>query len=365
MSTDQTAASPTAPVDRPADVRPGEELDIAALEAYLRAHLPDAAGPVEVRQFPRGFSNLTYLVCAGDRELVLRRPPFGAQVRGGHDVVRECRLLQALHPVYPQAPRPLLCCDDEAVLGAPFYLMERVEGVILRDRLPAGVALDPETMRGVCLAAVDTLADLHAVDWRAAGLEGIGHPEGYVERQVAGWAGRWEKAKTDEVPEMDAAAAWLAAHCPGESGAALVHGDFKYDNLVLDPADLARVRAVLDWEMATVGDPLLDLGTTLGYWAEADDPPELKMFGITHLPGNLDRQDVVERYAARTGRDVSGIVFHYVHGLFKVGVICQQIYARFQAGKTRDPRFAGLLHVVRATGRMAVRAMETGRVCGV
>lgn len=352
-------------VDRAAGVRAGEELDAAALEAYLRENLPGIDGPVEVRQFPRGFSNLTYLVRAGEREWVLRRPPFGADVRGGHDMEREHRVLAALHPVYPKAPRPVLFCADTAVLGAPFYLMERVEGVILRDRPPAGVTLDEATMGGVCRAAVETLAELHAVDWRAAGLEGLGHPEGYVERQVSGWSARWERAKTDPVPEMDAAAAWLAAHRPPESGAALIHGDFKYDNLVLDPARLARVRAVLDWEMATVGDPLMDLGTTLGYWAEAADPPELKMFGVTHLPGNLDRQGVVDAYAAATGRDVDGVVFHYVYGLFKVGVIAQQIYARFRAGKTKDPRFAGLLHVVRACGRMAARAIDTGRVSGL
>jgi aminoglycoside phosphotransferase (APT) family kinase protein len=351
-------------VDRPAGVRPGEELDAAALAAYLRAHLPGFGGEVEVRQFPRGFSNLTYLVRAGNREMVLRRPPFGAAVRGGHDMEREHRVLAALHPVYPKAPRPVLYCGNEHVLGAPFYLMERIPGVILRDRPPPGLTLDEGTMRGVCFALVDTLAELHAIDWRAAGLEGLGHPEGYVERQVSGWAARWERAKTDPVPELDAAAAWLAANLPGESGAALIHGDFKYDNLVLDPADLTRVRAVLDWEMATVGDPLMDLGTTLGYWAEAGDGPELKGFGVTHLPGNLTRRQVVERYAEKTGRDVGGIVFHYVYGLFKVAAIAQQIYARFKAGKTADPRFGGLIHVVRACGRMAERAMETGRVGG-
>jgi aminoglycoside phosphotransferase (APT) family kinase protein len=343
---------PASPVDSAAPVRHGEELDAAALQAYLREHLPDAAvdGELEIRQFPRGFSNLTYLVRAGGREMVLRRPPFGADVRGGHDVVREHRILAALHPAWPKVPRPLLCCDDASVLGAPFYLMERVSGVVLR----AGARLGETEMRGVCLAAVDTLAELHSVDFHAAGLEGLGRPEGYVRRQVEGWTGRWRKAMTDEVPEMDAAAAWLAAHLPAEGAPAVIHNDFKYDNLVLHPADLSRVRAVLDWEMATLGDPLMDLGTTLAYWAEPDDPPELKMFGITHLPGNLDRRGVVDRYAEKTGRSVSGIAFHHACGLFKVGVIAQQIYARYRAGKTRDPRFAGLLHVVRAAGRMAV-----------
>jgi aminoglycoside phosphotransferase (APT) family kinase protein len=365
MSADASAAPdpPSPPLDRDAPVRPGEELDAAALAAYLREHLPDlGGGGVAVRQFPRGFSNLTYLVKAGGRELVLRRPPFGAAVRGGHDVVREHAVLAALHPVWPKVPRPLLCCGDEAVLGAPFYLMERVPGVILRDRAPAGIDLGPDTMRRVCLAAVDTLAELHAVDWRAAGLEGIGRPDGYVARQVEGWTARWEKAKTDEVPRMDEAAAWLAAHLPPEGAPAVIHNDYKYDNLVLDPGDPGHVRAVLDWEMATLGDPLMDLGTTLAYWAEPGDPPELKSFGITHLPGNLDRRGVVERWAEKTGRDAGGIVFHYVYGLFKVGVIAQQIYARFRAGKTQDPRFAGLIHVVRAAARVAAQALERGSI---
>jgi aminoglycoside phosphotransferase (APT) family kinase protein len=353
-------ASP--PLDRDAPVRPGEELDAAALAAYLRAHLPGIGGEVEVRQFPRGFSNLTYLVRAGGREMVLRRPPFGAAVRGGHDIVREHRILAALHPVWPKVPRPVLGCEDESVLGAPFYLMERVPGIILRDRPPAGLDLGPDAMRRICLAAVDTLAELHNVDWRAAGLQEIGRPEGYVARQVEGWTTRWEKSRTDDVPAMDEAAAWLAANLPAEGPASIIHNDFKYDNLVLDPADPSRVRAVLDWEMATLGDPLMDLGTTLAYWSEPGDPAELKSFGLTHLPGNLDRRGVAARWEERTGRDASGILFHYVYGLFKVGVIVQQIYARYRAGKTQDPRFAGLIHLVRATGRMAADAIDRGTI---
>lgn len=356
-----SSAGSAVPLDSASAVRPGEEVDAGALGAYLREHLPGvAAGGLEIRQFPRGFSNLTYLVAAGGREMVLRRPPFGAQVRGGHDVVREYRILAALHPVWPRVPRPLVCCDDATVIGAPFYLMERVHGVVLRDRSPAGVTLDPRTMRQVCLSAVDTLSDLHSVDWRAAGLEGIGRPEGYVARQVEGWSERWRRAVTDDVPEMDAAAAWLSGHLPAERAPSIIHNDYKYDNLVLDPGDLTRVRAVLDWEMATLGDPLMDLGTTLAYWAEPGDPPELKSFGVTHLPGNLDRRAVAERWAEKTGRDVSGLLFYYVYGLFKVGVIAQQIYARFRAGKTQDPRFGALIHVVRAAARTAAHAIERG-----
>ena len=250
-----------------------------------------------MEQFPRGFSNLTYLLRLGEAELVLRRPPFGSTVRGAHDVAREFRVLSALQGAFP-VPRPLLLCDDDAVIGAPFYVMERVRGVILRDRPPPGLALDAPRMRGICHALVDTLVALHDPDAGAPGLREIGRPDGYVERQVEGWVGRYRAARTDEVPGMERAARWLAEQRPRAGGVAVLHNDFKYDNLVLDPADPTRVLAVLDWEMATRGDPLMDVGTTLGYWAEPGDPPELRAFGVTSLPGNLDRRGFVERYAA-------------------------------------------------------------------
>ncbi len=254
------------------------------------------------------------------------------------------------------------------MIGAPFYLMERVRGVILRQpKAPAGIDLPPERMRAISEAAVDGLAALHAVDYRQAGLGDLGHPQGYVTRQVEGWSGRWQKARTDDVPDLDRAAAWLAAHLPpdiGDAGAALLHNDYKYDNLVLDPADLSRVVAVLDWEMATVGDPLMDLGTSLGYWMDPDDFPELKMLpaGPTTLPGNLGRAEVVERYAAQSGRDVSGILFYYVFGLFKIAVIAQQIYYRYRQGLTRDERFAALLGAVRVLGRTTAAAIARNRI---
>ncbi len=354
-------AGPAA-IDRATAVRAGEMIDVERLEAFLRAHVPDASGPLVVEQFPRGFSNLTYLLRLGERELVLRRPPFGAQVRSGHDVGREYRILSALISVYPKVPRPIACTDDDSIIGAPFYVMERVRGIILRDRPPEGVTLDAERMRGICEALVDTLVELHAVDYAAAGLGDLGRPEGYVERQVSGWITRYQNARTGEVTDMDSAAAWLKANQPPVSGAALIHNDFKYDNLVLDPNDLTRVIAVLDWEMATIGDPLMDLGTTLGYWVQADDTPELGQIGLTARQGNLSRDEVAQRYAAKSGRDVSDILFYYVYGLFKVAVICQQIYFRYRRGFTRDPRFGKLDILVAACARSAVRAIERHRV---
>ncbi|RIH89501.1 thiamine kinase [Meiothermus luteus] len=346
-------------MDQAVPVRKGEELNVAALEAYLKDHLPGAGGRLEVLQFPSGYSNLTYLLRLGEQELVLRRPPFGANIKTAHDMGREYRILKALWPVYPRVPRPLLYCDDEGVLGAPFYVMERLHGVILRTKPPEG--LTPAQMRRVCEAALDALVELHGLDYAKAGLADLGRPEGYVERQVRGWTERYLKARTEEVPGMEQAMAWLPAHLPPPQPAALIHNDFRYDNLMFDPG-LRRVVAVLDWEMATLGDPLMDLGTTLAYWAEANDPPGLRDFGLTHLPGNYRRAELVQAYARRTGRDVSGILFYYVFGLFKVGVIMQQIYARYQKGLTQDARFAALIHLIREVGHKIQKALETEKL---
>jgi aminoglycoside phosphotransferase (APT) family kinase protein len=351
-----------ADLDPTAPVRPGEELPLAALEAYLRQHLPDAAGPLTVEQFPHGHSNLTYLLRLGGTECVLRRPPFGNPVKTAHDMGREYRVLSRLCAVFPAAPRPRLYCDDEGVLGAPFYVMERRRGVVLRKELPPGVAVDPPTARRLCTALIDTLARLHALDYRAAGLGDLGKPEGYVARQVAGWSNRYAAARTDDVPELERVARWLGEHLPPESGAAVIHNDYKYDNLLLDPADPTHLVAVLDWEMATVGDPLMDLGTTLGYWVEAGDPEPLRRaaFGPTALPGSLTRRELVGRYEERAGRTAPGVLFYYCFGLFKIAVIVQQIYARYVRGHTRDARFARLNDLVVVLGRQADRALDAG-----
>jgi aminoglycoside phosphotransferase (APT) family kinase protein len=357
----------SAQLDEPRAVRSGEELPIEALQAYLDARLP-GLGAVTVEQFPSGYSNLTYLLRAGERELVLRRPPFGAAVKTGHDMGREHRILAALHPVWPKAPRPVLACADESVLGAPFYLMERVRGVILRGAPGRpGPPLAPEQARRASEALIDTLAELHALDFAAAGLRDLGRPEGYVARQVQGWSERYANARTDDVPEVERLAAWLAGHVPAQGGAALIHNDYKFDNVVFDPGGLGAIRAVLDWEMATLGDPLLDLGTTLAYWADRDDPEEwrqLSVVPVTLQDGSLDRAGVVERYARASGLapDAARIVFAYAYGLFKVAVIAQQIFARFRRGHTQDARFSGLGRVVRACGRVGLRAVELKRI---
>jgi aminoglycoside phosphotransferase (APT) family kinase protein len=357
--------APRPRLDEAGEVREEERLDPEKLRPFLASALPGVDGPITVRQFRKGHSNLTYLVAIGGREAVLRRGPFGARVKTAHDMGREWKLLSALQGLYPRAPRPLAFCDDEAVLGARFYLMERVRGVILRgDGSGSGLALDPGVLRATSTALIDNLADLHAVDLERTGLSSMGKPEGYVERQVKGWTERYLAARTDDVPEVEAAAAWAAAHRPPAGGVALVHNDYKYDNVVLDPDQPSRVVAVLDWEMATIGDPLMDLGTTLGYWTDPGDSPLLKAhaFGPTHLPGSLSRREVVARYAERTGRAPGDLLFHYVFALFKLAVILQQIYRRYVDGHTHDPRFASMIGLVRVLGLQAARALERGRI---
>jgi aminoglycoside phosphotransferase (APT) family kinase protein len=351
-------------IDRPKPVRPGEELDTDRLEAYLSEHVPDLDGPVTVEQFPSGHSNLTYLLHAGDQEFVLRRPPFGAKIKTAHDMGREYHILSHLVDVYPRGPRPLLYCADESVLGAPFYVMERLTGVILRASAPAGLELPPALMRRLSENFVDNLVEIHGLDYEAAGLVDLGRPAGYVRRQIEGWTRRYHNARTDDIPDVERVAAWLAEHMPPEAGASLIHNDYKYDNLVLDPEDLSRIVGVLDWEMATVGDPLMDLGTTLGYWVDPDDPTELRSlaFSLTTLPGNLNRRELAQRYAEQGGLDLSNILFYYVYALFKIAVIVQQIYARYKAGLTKDERFAMMGYVVQMLGKAAVLAIEKGRI---
>ncbi|HEX7285243.1 MAG TPA: phosphotransferase family protein [Candidatus Angelobacter sp.] len=346
-------------LDHSAAVRSGEELDLARLEPYLRENFPEARGPLQVKQFPSGHSNLTYSVKLGEKEMVLRRPPFGSKVKTAHDMGREYHVLSKLHSAYP-APKPLLHCTDESVIGAPFYLMERVHGVILRRKFPTGLELSPDTARRLSESFIDNLALLHNLDYSALGLGDLGKPQGYLERQVKGWIERYHGSKTHELPEIEQISSWLTAHMPSQSDATLVHNDYKYDNMVLDAEDITQIRAVLDWEMCTLGDPLSDLGTALAYWVNADDPPEVQMvrWGPTGIPGSLTRAQLAQRYAEKTGRNISNIVFYYVFALFKVAVIIQQIYYRYHHGLTKDERFATMGEVTKMLLRVGLSAAE-------
>jgi len=356
MSTPATYAEEALPPRR------GEMPDAEALAAYLNGRLAGFHGLPEIRQYTGGYSNLTYLLTWTGGQCILRRPPAGADIRGGHDMSREYRVLRALKPLFPQVPEALLHCDDPSVIGAPFFLMERVEGRILRGGGKAPPPPGPEAMRALSQQSVRMLARLHDIDPAGTPLEGLGRPDGYLQRQTEGWIARYRRAATDEVDGIEETIAWMQDNMPAGSGASLIHNDFKYDNLVIDPADPTRIRAVLDWEMATLGDPLLDLGTTLAYWSEPGDPSALMPFNLTWLPGNLGRREVAALYAEARGIAEPDLLFPYVFGCFKVGVIVQQIYARYRKGLTADPRFAGLKAVLEAMVGQALRALRDGEI---
>jgi aminoglycoside phosphotransferase (APT) family kinase protein len=332
------------------EVREGEDFDLSAVERYMRERiegLPE--GELEVRQFPSGASNLTYLVKIGDWEGVLRRPPQGPLPPKAHDMGRESDLLMKLHEAFPLAPKPYFFTDDESIIGAPFYVMERREGINVDDSFPEGVEPTEELCRGMSRMIADTLVELHAVDWREAGLEELGRPEGFLERQVKGWIGRYDEARTEEIEEVEPLTEWISRDIPESPPATIIHNDYKLNNLILNPDDLTEVRAVVDWEMATIGDPLFDLAVSLSYWVEADDSQELKevLPTVTDMPGFFTRKEFIDYYGERSGRDISDMHWYMVFGYFKLAVILQQIYARWYNGQTQDNRFANFNERVR------------------
>ena len=348
-------------------MRAGEELDVVALGAYLD-HLDQplgGTGTLEIEQFPGGHSNLTYLVRRGDREYVLRRPPVGSKVKSAHDMGREYTVLSKLAPVYSRAPRVFAHEATGDVLGAPFYLMERRRGVILRKELPPELAADHVAIRRICGLLVDALVDLHAVDYTAAGLGDFGKPVGYVDRQVTGWTERYAGSQTDDIPAVTEVAAWLATHKPLDTAPALIHNDFKFDNVIFDP-ELTSITGVLDWEMTTIGDPLMDLGTSLSYWSQASDPAAYHQlpFGPTASPGMMTRTEIAQRYLERSGRTtrVDDLVFYYAFGLLKTAVIAQQIYYRFAQGLTKDARFGAMIIGVRLLSDQARNAIDNNSI---
>ncbi|MBF8659506.1 phosphotransferase family protein [Pseudomonas putida] len=346
--------------DESTQVRSGEELDLAAIDRYLKAHIDGLTGTPAVSQFPGGASNLTYLVKYADRELVLRRPPFGQKAKSAHDMGREFRILNQLNNGFPYCPKAYAYCTDTHLIGSEFYVMERVKGVILRSDIPTALNLDAARTTALCKSFIDRLVDLHRVDYSACGLSDLGKPDGYVQRQIEGWASRYDKAMTPDAPRWEQVKTWLREKMPADHVTpAIVHNDYRFDNVILDADNPMRIIGVLDWEMATLGDPLMDLGNSLAYWIQADDPAPVQLMRRqpSNAPGMLTRRQFVDYYAERAGIDLDNFDFYYCYGLFRLAGIVQQIYFRYFHGQTQDKRFAQFIHMNRLLEQMTLQVI--------
>ena len=352
----------TTAVDEARDVREEDKLDAGRVDAFLRQHVPGLQGTPAIRQFPGGASNLTYLIAYGEREFVLRKPPSGVKAKHAHDMLREARVMAACRPHFRYVPEVFATCDDHAVLGCDFYVMERLRGIILRRDLPADAGFDEHGVRKLCTGFIDRLVELHKVDATQPELAAIGKGEGYVARQVSGWSERWRNALVEGGDSFEDLPAWLAEKQPArERAICVIHNDYRFDNVVLDPGHPLEIIGVLDWEMATLGDPLMDLGGSLAYWVQADDDAVFQSFRRqpTHAAGMLTRREVVGYYAQRSGRNVERFDFFEVFGLFRLMVIIQQIHRRFALGQTTNPQFAGFGKAVACMGARCRRLVAT------
>ncbi|MEW9050981.1 MAG: phosphotransferase family protein [Neobacillus sp.] len=327
-------------------VRKGEELNLTGLEHFLRSKIEDLPnGPLELLQFSAGHSNLTYQIKIGDWEAVLRRPPLGPVAPKAHDMEREFKILSEVNPVYPAAPKPISFSNQLEVVGSPFFIMERKKGIVIDTVFPKEVKVTRELCEQLSNVMVDKLVELHAIDHSLTNLGEISKPNGFIERQVHGWIGRYDRAKTEEIPSVDLLTKWLISHIPSQYEATIIHYDYKFNNAMFNE-DFSDMVGLFDWEMSTVGDPLADLGVALGYWTQADDPEQLKeglgSASLTVQEGFLTRNQFIEQYAKKSGRDVTNMNFYLTFAYFKLAVICQQIYYRYKKGQTGDIRFANL-----------------------
>ena len=333
-------------LDKVEAVREGEELELENLKQYLQPVLNCSIDNLAVKQFPGGHSNLTYLLSNGDEQWVLRRPPFGSKVKSAHDMSREFRILSALKNVFPYGPVPIHFCEDHSVIGCEFYLMNYIEGLVIRREYPQGLNLSPDQVRQQLFNFFDVLGELHSVDLVEAGLDNFGKPAGYVQRQVEGWSKRWVDALTPDTVNCDITIKWLHDNMPPESGkASVIHNDYKMDNVIFSLENPLQVIGVLDWEMSTVGDPLMDLGCTLGYWTQLSDPDFFRESRTmpSDVEGAPTRAEIVARFQRQTGLAVDNFPFYFCFGLFRLAVIGQQIYYRYYHGLTSDQRFAGFI----------------------
>lgn len=337
-------------------------VDARTLQGYLKRELGVADDqPLLIERIQGGHSNETFFLTYGARSLVLRRPPHGPLLPTAHDVTREYRLLQALIQTPIPVPRPLFLCQDTAVIGAPFYVMERVRGVVIREQLPPPFDTDLQARRQLGEELIDRLVDLHALDWQASGLADIGRPQGYLARQLRRWAGQLEAARTRAIPELDAVTTWLQEHLPASQETTIVHGDYRLDNAVFASATPTRIEAILDWEMATLGDPLADVGYLLSFWSEVGDPPF--PYGdpgwqITGQPGFLSRSELLERYTAKSGRPVRHLRFYLALAIWKLAILLEGSYQRYLSGTTDDPFFQMLEQCVPALARRALAVCQ-------
>jgi len=346
--------------DQSTQIRPGEELDVSLIDPYLKAHIPGLNGTPTISQFPGGASNLTYLLEYPGQEFVLRRPPFGHKAKSAHDMGREYRILNQLKDGFPYCPKAYVHCTDESVIGAEFYVMERVNGIILRSDLPSELGLDAVKTEALCKSFIDKFVELHQVDYTACGLADLGKPEGYVERQIRGWSDRYEKALTPDAPSWETVRAWLNDKMPADHPkSSIVHNDYRFDNVILDPHNPMQIIGVLDWELTTLGDPLMDLGNTLAYWIEAGDPAPVQLTRRqpSNAPGMLTRRQFVDYYAERSGIQIDNFDFYYTYGLFRLAGIVQQIYYRFFHGQTQDKRFAQFIHMNKLLEQMSLNVI--------
>lgn len=351
--------------DKTTAVRKEEALPLDTLSPFMHTHglIKDVNSEIKTRRFAGGFSNLTYLLQVENKEYVLRRPPFGAPKRG-HDMSREYKVLSKLYKEFTKIPEVYVFTDDEAVIGAQFYIMEKVNGILLDMDVANEKNLQPHDYKTIANTWLDTFVELHNVDYKACGLEDLGKPEGYVERQVFNWSQQYEKAKTHDIPESEKVMKWLAENQPREYSHSLIHNDFKYNNMLFKDDSWKEISTVLDWEMCTLGDPLMDLGTSLSYWlTESDlDAFKVQLPSPTVFAGNPNRLEVVEMYSQKSGRPINNLVFYYVNGLFKLAVIVQQIYYRFHKGHTSDPRFAQLDKQTQLMFTMAWQAIQKNKI---
>jgi aminoglycoside phosphotransferase (APT) family kinase protein len=351
--------------DNAVTMRTGEVLDSNKVKAFLAESIPGLTGELTIQQFPKGFSNLTYLLTIGSIELVLRRPPFGKKAKTAHDMSREYRILKALKPVFPYCPQPLVYTEDSSIIGSPFYVMERIKGIILRKEFPPGLSLTREQAGRLCEKLLDLHLELHSIDYRKIGLENFGKPEGYVERQLSGWTERYRAARTPDAPSFEEVMAWLYKNKPPDSDRpGIIHNDYKFDNIVLDQRDPMNIIGILDWEMATIGDPLMDLGNSLAYWIQKSDPPEMEVIRLmpTKIDGALTREEMVKRYSDKSGMVIENFDFYYCFGLFRLAVIAQQIYYRYYHGQTTDERFRMLIVGVKVLENTSLRVLEKSKL---